>query len=407
MDNKIQKYLIESLRQDNDYYQNKIEANHPYPCGICQKNVGNNQKAVYCNMCELWIHIKCNGTTNEEYNQLIDENINNNTSVNKEWHCKKCTIINRAQIFPFGLESDYDISGINNSDSMETFNLLPNFDLTTEAAKIDSLSQQDLAENFINNINSKYYSVKEFNTLKINKSLKLFHTNLNGLEHKLQTLDTFINGTSNIDFDIINISETSQLEGETFINNVKINGYKPPFTKGSKSNRGGVAIYVKTNLTVIERSDLNLLDNNFEAQWIEIINKTTKNIICGCFYRHPSSDIDIFTNYLAKCVQKINKEKKECYLSGDFNIDLLKYESSNKHSTFLNTLTSSGFLPHILQPTRITEDTATIIDNIYANKFTNNSTSGNILIQMADHLAQFLIINKEPDKIKTKENQRN
>ena len=46
MDNKIQKYLIESLRQDNGYYQNKIEANHPYPCGICQKNVGNNQKAV-------------------------------------------------------------------------------------------------------------------------------------------------------------------------------------------------------------------------------------------------------------------------------------------------------------------------------------------------------------------------
>ena len=68
----------------------------------------------------------------------------------------------------------------------------------------------------------------------------------------------------------------------------------------------------------------------------------------------------------------------------------------------MNTLTSSGFLPHILQPTRITDDSATIIDNIYGNNFANNSTSGNILIQMADHLAQFLIINKEPDKIKPK-----
>ena len=63
---KIHNYLIASLRHDNGYYHNKIEANHPYPCGICQKNVGNNQKAVYCTMCELWIHIKCNGTTNEE-----------------------------------------------------------------------------------------------------------------------------------------------------------------------------------------------------------------------------------------------------------------------------------------------------------------------------------------------------
>ena len=184
--------------------------------------------------------------------------------------------------------------------------MLPNFEIATEAAKTDSLNQHDLDENLINNINSKYYSVKEFNSLKINKSLKIFHTNLNGLEHKFLTLDTFINGTSNIDFDIINISETSQLEGQIFSENIKINGYNPPFTKGSKSNKGGVAIYTKANLTVIERNDLNIPDENFEAQWIEIINRTTKNIICGCFYRHPSSDIDIFTNYLAKCMPAEN-----------------------------------------------------------------------------------------------------
>ena len=46
----------------------------------------------------------------------------------------------------------------------------------------------------------------------------------------------------------------------------------------------------------------------------------TKNIICG-----------IFTNYISKCLRKINKENKLCYLEGDFNIDLLKYDSSNKH----------------------------------------------------------------------------
>ena len=134
------------------------------------KNVGNNKKAVYCTMCEMWIHIKCNGTTNEEYNQMIDENLTNNdnitNNIQEEWYCKKCTIINRANLFPFGLESDYNISGINNSDSMKTFNLLPKFEISTQAAKIDSLNQHDLDENLINNINSKYYSVKEFNALK-------------------------------------------------------------------------------------------------------------------------------------------------------------------------------------------------------------------------------------------------
>ena len=114
----------------------------------------------------------------------------------------------------------------------------------------------------------------------------------------------------------------------------------------------------------------------------------TKNIICGCVYRHPNTDISIFQNYISKCLRLINNEKKTCYLSGDFNIDLLKYDSSNKH--FLNMMTSSGYLPHILHPTRITEYTSTIIDNIYSNNFEDNSIRGNILVQFADHLGQFL-----------------
>ena len=58
-------------------------------------------------------------------------------------------------------------------------------------------------------------------------------------------------------------------------------------------------------------------------------------------------------------------------------------------------MTSSGFLPQITLPTRITESTMTIIDNIYCNTFTTEIHSGNILIQIADHLAQFVSINKQ------------
>ena len=34
---------------------------------------------------------------------------------------------------------------------------------------------------------------------------------------------------------------------------------------------------------------------------------------------------------------------------------------------FFNLLCSYGLLPHILQPTRVTENTATVIDNIFSN----------------------------------------
>ena len=63
-------------------------------------------------------------------------------------------------------------------------------------------------------------------------------------------------------------------------------------------------------------------------------------------------------------------------------------------------MVSFVFLPHILQPTRITEYSSTLIDNIYGNNFSCDSYSGNILIKFADHFSQFLTINKEVSKVK-------
>ena len=81
-------------------------------------------------------------------------------------------------------------------------------------------------------------------------------------------------------------------------------------------------------------------------------------------------------------------------MSGDFNIDLLKYDTNGKYADFLNAITSFGYLPTILHPTRITEFSSTIIDNIFTNNLTQKSKSGNILIMFADHFSQFVTINK-------------
>ena len=31
-----------------------------FPCRICEKNVSDKDKAVQCDLCKLWVHIKCN-----------------------------------------------------------------------------------------------------------------------------------------------------------------------------------------------------------------------------------------------------------------------------------------------------------------------------------------------------------
>ena len=49
-------------------------------------------------------------------------------------------------------------------------------------------------------------------------------------------------------------------------------------------------------------------------------------------------------------------------------------------------------LPHIAQPTRIRNNSKTLIDNIYSNVITPNKISGNITTTISDHLPQFLIV---------------
>ena len=51
-----------------------------------------------------------------------------------------------------------------------------------------------------------------------------------------------------------------------------------------------------------------------------------------------------------------------------------------------------NFTPQITLPTRITEKTATPIDNIFINTQTQKHNSGNMTTSISDHLPQFIII---------------
>ena len=75
---------------------------------------------------------------------------------------------------------------------------------------------------------------------------------------------------------------------------------------------------------------------------------------------------------------------------GDFNIDLLKCVTCDANNAFLNTLSSNSFLPYVLQPTRLASKS--LIDNIFFNTLDYESYSGNLLIEISDHLIQFVIL---------------
>ena len=117
-----------------------------------------------------------------------------------------------------------------------------------------------------------------------------------------------------------------------------------------------------------------------------------KNIICCCAYRHPDTDVKKFNDHIDQVMQKISKENKLLFLMGDFNVNLLNYKSHTDTNDFINTMISHYLLSYILRPTRVTDHSETVIDNIFSNNTSYEITSGSITSQISDHFRQFIIL---------------
>ena len=86
------------------------------------------------------------------------------------------------------------------------------------------------------------------------------------------------------------ISETSVSKEDKIPPDSQLKNYTEPFLSNTLSSKGGVAIFAKNHHDVFERDDLKKEGNKeFEAVWIEIKKKGSKNIVVGCLYRHPHS----------------------------------------------------------------------------------------------------------------------
>ena len=69
---------------------------------------------------------------------------------------------------------------------------------------------------------------------------------------------------------------------------------------------------------------------------------------------------------------------------GDFNIDLLKYDTHGKSSNLLDATYANFLLPYISAPSRVTSHSKTNIDNIFSNTIQDVSISGNLVTAISD-----------------------
>ena len=91
---------------------------------------------------------------------------------------------------------------------------------------------------------------------------------------------------------------------------------------------------------------------------------------------------------------------------GDFNIDLLKYDTHGDSSDFLDAMYASFLLPYINAPSRVTPHSKTLIDNIFFNTIEDSSVSGNLVTTISYHYGQFLFMKNLNNKKKHYKNRR-
>ena len=194
-------------------------------------------------------------------------------------------------------------------------------------------------------------------------------------------------------FDIIAISETRITKQVSLLNNLNLNNYSFEFTL-TETSAGGSLLYIANHLSYNCHNDLNIYKKNeLESTYIKIDNPKKSNIIVGVIYRHPSMDLTDFNcNYLNQLLEDISKDKKSIFLLGDFNVNLLNYNEHNQKNEFLDSLAPNSFISLILQPTRITSHSNTLIDNIFSNVIDPDIISGNLTATISNHLPQFAII---------------
>lgn len=84
-------------------------------------------------------------------------------------------------------------------------------------------------------------------------------------------------------------------------------------------NGGGVAFYVRSNISYVIRDDLNIAE--LQNLSTEIRKPRSKSFIVITWHRPPCSKIEIF-NPFEVLVQKLDLKNVEFYILGNFNCDL-------------------------------------------------------------------------------------
>ena len=133
---------------------------------------------------------------------------------------------------------------------------------------------------------------------------------------------------------------------------------------------------------------------------IQVNKPISKTCVISCIYRTPGSNIDMLI-YTINTIFSDSKYNSSLFVCGDFNIDLLKngeHVGTTKFIDAIIAMYSTGLYPLNDKPSRITQYSATVTENIFTNELTNQIICG-LHNDISEHLPIFSLTRSSPNRL--------
>ena len=303
--------------------------NYKYPCGICGTPVECNQKGIECDECEVWYHTCCIGLSGSTYQYL---------------GCHEDMVFCFCCSLPQFLDSCFnDVDG----DHV----LMP-----SQVSDVSGHDKKDEGETCLSN----------FHLLHLNTWSLL--PKIDDIRHLALVLCAGVS--------ILILSET-WLDSSVDDGEVAFDGYRV-MRKDRNRYGGGVLAFVPTFRKAIRRQDLEL--DGVDSLWLELRPKTGRDILLAVAYHPPAPNI---FHDIVMSIENSLMENKEVIIIGDLNCNMLT--SNSLSGNLQQFLEEYGFSQLIMDPTRVTSDSQTLIDIIATTHPKNYEKSGIIPCGVCDH----------------------
>ena len=323
-------------------------------CRVCHKEVKDHHRAISCDNCEMWSHIKCSDISIKLYNHLKYLHY-------FKWTCTKCRV--------------------NEQPVLETIDL----------SDLDSNGQPD--------------DISVVNASR--NELVILNLNCRSIINKREDLEYIIHKTN---ADLIALTETwmdDSVPRQAYVPD----GYKilrkdrcVEFKqKYGRNKGGGIAILYKEHIKVEKKEYLT--EEIDEIMWVHV--KIKQSFMLGLVYRADYTDMLAETlneTIIEKNIRKASEISNKLIITGDFNVDMFNKE--NNQTKQLKTIYKAyGMSQQIKKPTRIDKISKkpTLIDHFWVNdsEISNIKSSGTF-IGLSDHLGTYLKLNKGRQPIESK-----